>query len=288
MTKPTKWHVRPGKTLISLDIRPVWSETSLSTWRKLGSLATHWAHSKDSDQTGRMPRLIWVFAGRTVILLVLSCGDLYSLCFVYFCCFNCLCILYNTFYFSKWVEHNKPTKSHESPAKTQISVNICPVGSESSLASLLFAIGSYSFFMWPMKTDQTVQISKLIGVMHGHSDNFTGFVLFRPKYLCPQLRRSWRGILVSGVPIHSSKTMQSRLLKFHIRIPHGKIAHTCFFLVWVISLSGVMPLWKIRKKSDASHILWTVHARVLKFHILWIPHGKVNVVFFSCPSCLPF
>ena len=26
-----------------------------------------------TDQTGRMPRLIWVFAGRTLILLVLSC-----------------------------------------------------------------------------------------------------------------------------------------------------------------------------------------------------------------------
>ena len=29
--------------------------------------------SEDSDQTGRMPRLIWVFAGRKLILLVLSC-----------------------------------------------------------------------------------------------------------------------------------------------------------------------------------------------------------------------
>ena len=65
--------VRPAKTQISLGIRPVWSESSLSTWRKLGSLATHWVHSEDSDQTGRMPRLIWVFAGRTLILLVLSC-----------------------------------------------------------------------------------------------------------------------------------------------------------------------------------------------------------------------
>ena len=64
MTKPTKWHVRPAKTQISLGTRPVWSESSLSTWRKLGSLATHWAHSEGSDQTGRMPRLIWVFAGR--------------------------------------------------------------------------------------------------------------------------------------------------------------------------------------------------------------------------------
>ena len=63
-----------------------------------------------------------------------------------------------------------------------------------------------------------------------------------------------------------------------------------FFLVRVISLSGVMPFEKIRTKSDACHILWTVHTRVLKFHI-WIPHGKVAdpyFFFFSCPSYLPF
>ena len=51
-------------------IRPVRSESSLSAWMKLGSLATHWVHSKDSDQTG----WIWVFAGCTVILLVLPWG----------------------------------------------------------------------------------------------------------------------------------------------------------------------------------------------------------------------
>ena len=33
MSKPTKWHVRP------VGIRPVWSEPSLSAWRKLGSSA---------------------------------------------------------------------------------------------------------------------------------------------------------------------------------------------------------------------------------------------------------
>ena len=71
MTKLTKWYVRSAKTQISLGIRPVWSESSPSAWRKLGSLATHWAHSKDSDQNGWLPRLIRVFAGRTVILLVL-------------------------------------------------------------------------------------------------------------------------------------------------------------------------------------------------------------------------
>ena len=41
VTKPTKWHVHPSKTQISLGIRPVRSESSLSARRKLGSLATH-------------------------------------------------------------------------------------------------------------------------------------------------------------------------------------------------------------------------------------------------------
>ena len=65
LTKPTKWHVRTAKTQISLGIRPVWSESSLSAWRSIGPLATQKAHSEDSDQTGRMPRLIRVFAVRT-------------------------------------------------------------------------------------------------------------------------------------------------------------------------------------------------------------------------------
>ena len=80
MTKPTKWHVQPAKTRISLGIRPVWSECSLSMWRKFGFLATHWAQSKDSDQTGQMPRLIWVFAGCSVILLVLLWGGSNNAC----------------------------------------------------------------------------------------------------------------------------------------------------------------------------------------------------------------
>ena len=40
-------------------------QSSLSAWRKLGTLATQWAHREDSDQTVRMPRLIRVFAGRS-------------------------------------------------------------------------------------------------------------------------------------------------------------------------------------------------------------------------------
>ena len=39
--KTNKVTVRPAKTQISLGICPVWSESPLSAWRKLGSLATH-------------------------------------------------------------------------------------------------------------------------------------------------------------------------------------------------------------------------------------------------------
>ena len=103
MTKPTKWYVRPAKTLISLGTHPVWSESSLSAWRNLGSLATHWAPSEDSDQIGRMPRLIWVFAGRTVILLVLSWGGSNILHLsINFCkqyIFDCLFPIYPLFAF---------------------------------------------------------------------------------------------------------------------------------------------------------------------------------------------
>ena len=60
MTKPTKWHVRPAKTQISLGIRPVWSESLLCTqWVAKNPNFLH-ADSEDSDQTVRMPMDGWV------------------------------------------------------------------------------------------------------------------------------------------------------------------------------------------------------------------------------------
>ena len=54
--------VRPAKTHIRLGICPVWPESSLSTWRKLWSLATQWLHSKTSDQIGWMR--VWMGVSR--------------------------------------------------------------------------------------------------------------------------------------------------------------------------------------------------------------------------------
>ena len=70
--KTNKKTVCPAKTQISLGIHPVWSEASLCTqWVAKDPSFLH-ADSEDSDQTGRKPRLIWVFAGCTLILLGLS------------------------------------------------------------------------------------------------------------------------------------------------------------------------------------------------------------------------
>ena len=86
MIKQTKWVCSQQR------LRSTWaawasaqSDQSLrcpAAWRKLESLATRWAQREDSDQTGRMPRLIWVFAGRTLILLVLSCRGSYVTRFI--------------------------------------------------------------------------------------------------------------------------------------------------------------------------------------------------------------
>ena len=79
MTKPTTWPVDPAKTQISLV--SLWS----TTWRRFGPLATHKAHSKDSDQNGCMPRLIWVFTGHIdnfvglVVLHLINSFDILNL-----------------------------------------------------------------------------------------------------------------------------------------------------------------------------------------------------------------
>ena len=66
----TSWQNQQNGLCAQRRLRSAWAsaqsdfESSLSAWRMLGSLATHWVHSEDSDQTGQTPRLIWVFAGR--------------------------------------------------------------------------------------------------------------------------------------------------------------------------------------------------------------------------------
>ena len=63
-TKPQKWLEHPAKTQISLDIHPVWSESSLCAEQVATDPMVLHVDSEEKDQTERMPRLISVFAGR--------------------------------------------------------------------------------------------------------------------------------------------------------------------------------------------------------------------------------
>ena len=70
MTKPTKWVCAQQRLWSD------WASSLCAQWVAKDASFLH-ADSEDSDQTGQMPRLIWVFAGRTLILLVLSCRGSY-------------------------------------------------------------------------------------------------------------------------------------------------------------------------------------------------------------------
>ena len=78
MTKLTKWVCAKRR------LRSAWASAQSDQESLLG---TQWvakdprflhADSEHSDQTGRMPRLIWVLAAHTLILLVLSCHGSYG------------------------------------------------------------------------------------------------------------------------------------------------------------------------------------------------------------------
>ena len=65
--------VPPRDKTNNVAVRPAKTQ-----WVAKGPSFLH-VDSEDSDQTGRMPRLIWVFAGRTLTLLVLSRGGSFVL-----------------------------------------------------------------------------------------------------------------------------------------------------------------------------------------------------------------
>ena len=87
------------------------------------------------------------------------------------------------------------------------------------------------------------------------------------------------------------RTLHARVLKFHIWIPHGKIADPYFYAP---NFEAVVGAYWFRVVRPSVHpcvhasvgLSKTVHAKVLKFHI-WIPHGKIADPHFFCLSYLP-
>ena len=94
LDKTNKMTVRPAKTQISLVIHPVWSASSLSAWRKLRSLATHWAQAKTLIRLGRRPGWSESSLGAHAIL---SWGDSFQ-SKATSACMNCLHVALYSFH----------------------------------------------------------------------------------------------------------------------------------------------------------------------------------------------
>ena len=157
-TKSTKY-VRPAKTQISLGKCPLWSESSLSAWRKLRSLAIQWVPSEDSDQPGWSESSL----GEQIILLVLSWGGSYG----------------KTTLFTFELPHDKTNKMTVRPTKTQISLGIRPIWSESLLCTHWVAKDPNFLHADSKDSDQTGQMPRLIWVFTGRTCHFVGFVMRR-------------------------------------------------------------------------------------------------------------
>ena len=78
MTKPTKWLCTKRR------LRSAWTSTQSDQslrcaliWEAKGPMFLQ-ADSEDSDQPGRMPRLIWVFDGRTCLFVGFAWGSSYT------------------------------------------------------------------------------------------------------------------------------------------------------------------------------------------------------------------
>ena len=157
-TKLTKWHVCPTKTQISLGILTVWSESSLSAWRCLGSLSTHrrsvqrrlWSDWVDADQ-----RLRWVHMSFCWFCHAAAHfhSDRCQRNRLFFCMILCnslrrYCLSLS---YANEPRHDKTHKVTVRPAKTQISLGIRPVWSESSLCAQRVA-KDQAFFMRTAKT----------------------------------------------------------------------------------------------------------------------------------------
>ena len=155
MKKPTKWHVRLAKT-----------QAGQSRVAKDPSFLQE--DSKDSNQTGPILRLIWVFAGRTC----------------HFVGFVMRWLISNLW---KHMSHNirKQTFGCVRPAKLQINLHIHAFWSESSLAAFLID-RMQSVFMRTTKNLIKLHLCRLIWVFVGHTyQNITKTCLYNCDPLKP-------------------------------------------------------------------------------------------------------
>ena len=161
-----------------------------------------WASSGGSGETAQMRRLAWTFAARIgdkyqirlarpVLEEILSCADRRSMQIKVIILKNGD-TLDNTIRIwkiqtSEEMSHSstKPTKWCVCPAKTQISLGICPVWSESSLCSQWVAEDPRFLHVDSKDSDQPgwMPMPRLIWVFAGCTGHFVDFVMRQLRLL---------------------------------------------------------------------------------------------------------
>ena len=162
--------VRRTKTQISLGGCPGWSESSLSAWRKLGSLATHWAQANT---------------------LIRSESLLGAQSFCWFC--QDLTHFMVTIYTSARAQQNRKKWSVQ-PANTQTSLGTRLVWLKSSLCNLWVPKNPNLLQVDSEDSHLTERMPRLIWVFAEQTGQLACFVVLRLTYWYNCLSRSflWR------------------------------------------------------------------------------------------------
>ena len=130
----SKMTVYLAKTQLSLGIHPVWWESSLSDWRKTGSLPTYKVHSEDSDKTGQMLNHVALslrWAHRPFFSCYGLFGPFWEIGKSYLC--------FGRLYWQKYVELSDWLKASISKYKTKVW-NIIQIGHKAKIWHLTIMI----------------------------------------------------------------------------------------------------------------------------------------------------
>ena len=160
----TQWRLRSAWASTQLD------QSSLSTWRNSQSSTIHKKHSKGYDQTGQMPRLIWVFAGCTGFFLF-CCAAAQIGCFLHIKIYISLALWDEWVLYIFEISHNIHVQMHIMHMQTvnvQVRLQIHVVLSESSFA-LQHDKTNKMTFAPSEDSDQPGHPSSLIRVFAMHS-----------------------------------------------------------------------------------------------------------------------